>query len=167
MLSQSMVHLARELSVPSMGSTIMVRNLVQLMLVQVLRNYLESGGELSAGCLKALHDPTVGSVIRAIHAEPKRRWSIEELAKIANISRSTLALRFKETAGVSPQFYITHWRMQLAAKLLRTERVTISVIAERLGYTSDSAFSHTFKKLMGATPRDYRNQPEEVWETTG
>ncbi|MDF5996628.1 helix-turn-helix transcriptional regulator [Pseudomonas aeruginosa] len=73
-------------------------------------------------------------------------------------SRSTLALRFKQTAGLAPLEYVSHWRMQLAARALRDSKATISSIAQTLGYGSDSAFSNAFKRIMKCSPRDYRSR---------
>ncbi|MEX0633789.1 helix-turn-helix transcriptional regulator [Serratia ureilytica] len=69
---------------------------------------------------------------------------------------STLALRFKQKAGMAPLEYVSRWRMLLAARALRTGGEPISAIAQRLGYDSDSAFSHAFKRVMACSPRDYR-----------
>jgi AraC-like DNA-binding protein len=46
--------------------------------------------------------------------------------------------------------------MQLATRLLKTNQTTISAIAQKLGYDSDSAFSHAFKRIMMCSPREYR-----------
>ncbi len=80
------------------------------------------------------------------------------LADVAGTSRSTLALRFKQTAGLAPLEYVSHWRMQLAARALRDSKATISSIAQTLGYGSDSAFSNAFKRIMKCSPRDYRSR---------
>jgi len=74
------------------------------------------------------------------------------------MSRSTLALRFKQKAGIAPLTYVSGWRMQLAARLLKTRHLTISSIAQQLGYDSDSAFSHAFKRHSNLSPRQYREQ---------
>ena len=51
--------------------------------------------------------------------------------------------------------YLTHWRMLRAADQLASSNESISKVAETLGYDSDSAFSATFKKIMGVSPRAY------------
>nr|WP_235862416.1 AraC family transcriptional regulator [Pseudomonas kilonensis] len=91
-----------------------------------------------------------------LHADPARSWTVENLAKIAGVSRSTFALRFKQKSGVTPLEYVLRWRMQLATRLLKTNHTTISSIAQKLGYDSDSAFSHAFKRIMTCSPREYR-----------
>ena len=80
------------------------------------------------------------------------------LAAVAGVSRSTFALRFKRKVGVAPLEYLLRWRMQLAARDLRTRGGTISSIAESLGYDSDSAFSNAFKRVVACSPRAYRER---------
>jgi AraC-like DNA-binding protein len=79
---------------------------------------------------------------------------------VASVSRSTLALRFKQKAGMSPLEYVLRWRMLLAARALRSGAESVSAIAQRLGYDSDSAFSHAFKRVMACSPSDYRRARE-------
>ncbi|WP_374546673.1 helix-turn-helix domain-containing protein, partial [Rhodoblastus sp.] len=56
-----------------------------------------------------------------------------------------------------PIQYLTHWRMQLAAKLLADRRVKISVVASEVGYESEAAFSRAFKKFVGESPGQWRS----------
>jgi AraC-like DNA-binding protein len=71
------------------------------------------------------------------------------------MSRSTFALKFKQTVGASPMEYLTRWRMLLAGQKLADANEPISVIALSIGYESESAFSTAFKRFMGCSPRQY------------
>jgi len=157
-LRWALQRLAHELSNPSPGNAIVVQHLGHIMLVQVLRIYLAQEGTGAPCWLLAVSDPRVGAAIQAIHAEPARRWTLEALADVAGVSRSTLALHFKQKAGVAPLEYVLRWRMQLAGRSLRKGRATISSIAQDLGYDSDSAFSNAFKRVMHCSPREYREK---------
>ncbi|HGP0029249.1 TPA: AraC family transcriptional regulator [Pseudomonas aeruginosa] len=150
--------LVDELSSQSPGSTLVARYLGHIMLVQVLRLYLASESCNKPSWLLLQSDPRVTPAIQAIHAEPGRNWTVEDLASVAGVSRSTLALRFKQTVGLAPLEYASFWRMQLAAQALRDTKVAITSIAQKLGYGSDSAFSNAFKRIMGCSPKDYRNR---------
>jgi AraC-like DNA-binding protein len=155
-LRWALQQLAHELTHPSPGSALVVQHLGHIMLVQVLRLYLAQEGSSAPSWLLALSDPRIGAVIKAIHAAPARRWTLEDLADIATMSRSTLALRFKQKAGIAPLEYVLRWRVQLATRALRNSHATVSSIAQKLGYDSDSAFSSAFKRIMKSSPRDYR-----------
>jgi AraC-like DNA-binding protein len=144
-----------ELRAPQPGGFLMARHLAHLMLLQALRLFLAQGPDAGIGWIYALGDKQVGAALNALHADPARKWTIEALAGVAAMSRSTFALRFKERVGESPIDYLTRWRMLLAADRLLTSRDAIAVIAPALGYQSESAFSTAFKRVMGHAPRDY------------
>lgn len=161
-LSWALHRLAHELATPSPGNSIVVQHLGHIMLVQVLRLYLEQEGSSIPSWLLAVSDPRIGTAIQAIHADPAHSWTVEDLAKVAGVSRSTFALHFKKKAGIAPLEYVSRWRMQLAARSLKANHATISSIAQKLGYDSDSAFSHAFKRIMKCSPREYREKLASV-----
>lgn len=72
------------------------------------------------------------------------------------MSRTTFAQRFRTSAGVAPLSYLAEWRMRLAERSLREEREPVAVIAQALGYGSESAFSNAFKRMTGQSPKVYR-----------
>ena len=148
--------LARELAQPAPGSELTVQQLGQLMLVQALRLHLGDTRQSFPSWLRVLADGQLAPAIRAIHADPARRWTVAELAATARMSRSTLALKFKLSAGLGPLEYLTRWRMLLATTALTHGQQTVSAIAAQLGYLSDSAFSHAFRRVLGQSPRAYR-----------
>ena len=78
------------------------------------------------------------------------------------MSRSTFALKFKETVGKSPMEYLTRWRMLVAGDRLANSSDPISVIALSLGYESENAFSTAFKRVMGCSPRQYSRRRDPV-----
>ena len=90
-----------------------------------------------------------------MHDDPAHGWTIQKLAERAGMSRSTFALKFKQTVGESPMEYLTRWRMLRAGDKLANSSDPVSVIALSLGYESESAFSTAFKRVMGSSPRQY------------
>ena len=52
--------------------------------------------------------------------------------------------------------YLTNWRMQIAAHQLLSTTDSVSVVANRIGYDSEAAFSRAFKKVVGAPPSEWR-----------
>jgi AraC-like DNA-binding protein len=126
-----------------------------MMLVQALRLHLAEGASGGVGWLFALADKQMGAAIAAMHDDPKHQWTLQALAERAGMSRSTFALKFKETVGASPMEYLTRWRMLLAGDRLTNSGDPISVVARSLGYESESAFSTAFKRVMGCSPRQY------------
>ena len=151
----SIDRMREELCDPQPGSFLVAQQLAYVMLVQSLRLYLAEGLRGSAGWLSALSDKQMSEAIASMHDEPAHDWTVEELAQRAGMSRSTFALRFKETVGVSPIEYLTDWRMLLAADRIANSSDSISEIAQSLGYESASAFTKAFKKIMGCSPGQY------------
>jgi AraC-like DNA-binding protein len=53
---------------------------------------------------------------------------------------------------------LSHWRVRLAQRALRDSDVTVAVLGDRLGYASESSFSHAFSRVVGASPTRYRRE---------
>jgi len=85
-----------------------------------------------------------------------RYLSRRSLLERAGMSRSTFALKFKQTVGESPMEYLIRWRMLLAGEKLVNSSDPISIISRSLGYESESAFSTAFERVMGSSPRQYK-----------
>ncbi|MBN3788046.1 AraC family transcriptional regulator [Burkholderia sp. Ac-20353] len=155
-LRWALQRLASEFGAPSLGASLMVRHLAHMMLVQILRVHAETHAHNETGWLAAFTDSRIATGITAIHAEPARRWTVDDLAARCNVSRSTFAARFKQRMGFGPLEYVLRWRMQLAMRALRQSDAAVSAVAQSLGYDSDSAFSHAFKRIVGCSPREFR-----------
>ena len=155
-LHWTLQRLAQELQDTAPGAALMTRHLGHMMLLQVVRQYLAMQTSHPAGWLFALADPRLRAAIEAMHAEPARRWTLAQLAAIAGQSRSAFALHFRTRVGVAPLAYLLRWRMRLATRRLKHSGAQVAVIAQELGYESDSAFSHAFKRVLACSPRQYR-----------
>jgi AraC-like DNA-binding protein len=154
-LDQSMHQMMRELAEPRPGSRLIVEQLTTVMLAQVLRAYLAQEGQGRVGWLFALADHQIGISIGAMHTNPAYHWTLQDLAKRAGMGRTSFANRFKNSVGFTPMDYLTRLRMLLASNMLSTSNDPVSVVAEAVGYESESAFSHAFKRYSGYAPRRY------------
>jgi AraC-like DNA-binding protein len=141
---------------PRIGAQGVLSRLSELMFVDVVRRYLESLPSDRTDWLSGLRDPYLGRALGALHAAPSRAWTLETLAQEANLSRSAFAERFSQFVGKPPMQYLTDWRMQLAANQLRGGNERVAVIAERVGYESEAAFSRAFKRATGLAPGEWR-----------
>ena len=142
----------REICAGRIGFAGILARLAEVAAAMIVRGWIECGCENASGLLAALRDPRLARAILALHRQPGREWTVAQLAAECHISRSVFARRFETTIGVPPLRYATELRMRLATQLLTHERVSIDVVARRLGYTSQAAFSRAFKRVIGRPP---------------
>jgi transcriptional regulator GlxA family with amidase domain len=137
------------------GRSLILSHLAPIMLLQTLRYYLASSPK-EENWLVALNHPRLVKVLQAMQTDYKRGWSLEELAEVANMSRSGFALTFQKKVGVSPMVYLMNWRMQVACELLEGGDKSLATIAGEVGYSSESAFSAAFTKIVKRRPGSCR-----------
>jgi AraC family transcriptional regulator len=85
-----------------------------------------------------------------------RNLSLSELAVQSQMSLHYFARSFKQIVGLSPHQYLIHCRVERAKQLLRQNELTVSEIAQRIGFADQSHLSRHFKHLTGLTPRQWR-----------
>ncbi|MFJ2755493.1 cupin domain-containing protein [Nocardioides sp. NPDC087217] len=156
-LNDAVRMLARESTSPGIGSTAVLRSLVDIVLVEMLRAWLaENPPECFGTWLGALGDPVVGKALQYLHKDPAMPWTTDSLAEAISVSRATLARRFPSATGLTPAAYLTQWRMDLAAVRLRDTHDPVELIAANVGYGSVPAFSRAFARAHGLPPGRYR-----------
>ena len=141
------------------GARAVVDRMAEALLLKVLRTYADTtpGG---TGFLTALADAGLQRAIESMHREPGRAWTLEALALEAGMSRTALAVRFRQAVGTSPIRYLAEWRMLKARDLLLTTDLTLAAIADRSGYRSEFAFARAFKRIHGLPPGAVRRHPD-------
>lgn len=82
--------------------------------------------------------------------------SVEELAGVAHMSPFHFSREFKKAAGVAPHRFVLERRIERARLYLADGKETLSGIAYATGFSSQAHFSSVFRRLMGATPKEYR-----------
>ena len=142
------------------GQRALLSKMAEALFIEALRRYMQSLPPDHTGWLAAARDPVVGPALALLHHDPRRRWSVAELASRAGASRSVIGERFVHLLGTSPLAYLTRWRLHLSARLLETTRRTVTQVADDVGYESDAAFSRAFKREFGTSPARYRRRLE-------
>lgn len=149
--------LLEEATSPRMGAAFAIRQHGQLLLLEVLRAYVDQA-VLPAGWLRLLADERLRPALDLMHAAPGKPWGLRELARAAAMSRTSFAERFRTVAGVPPLTHLARWRMMLAQRALRDGDVRVEELAAELGYASGSAFSTAFTREVGESPLRYRRR---------
>lgn len=90
-----------------------------------------------------------------IRANYNRSLSIEDFMTVANLSKYHLIHLFRQQMGIPPYSYMHHCRINNAQQLLRTSDMSVSEIAQQVGYTDSVTFIRHFKKIVGVTPTQY------------
>lgn len=137
------------------GRTALVERLFEVVMIQILRQLMESG-KVKGGVLSGLSHPRLRHALVAMHEEPAKEWTLHELAGVANMSRSVFASTFRSIVGITPGQYLQGWRVRMAQLALRRGR-PLKLIAVEVGYGSEAALSRAFKAQTGQSPREWRS----------
>jgi AraC-like DNA-binding protein len=139
------------------GAALMVSRLIDLVVIRTLRSWIHRGPV--SGWVGGLTDPRIASALKAIHERPMQRWSIDALANIAGMSRSSFCERFAALIGRPPLRYHNEHRLTLARDLLTKRGARVGEIGLSIGYESEAAFSRAYKSLFGHSPRTEGKRP--------
>ncbi|OLS99805.1 hypothetical protein BJF90_37870 [Pseudonocardia sp. CNS-004] len=138
------------------GQLALLDSLLDVILVQALREQLAADLDAAPGWFRGMADPGVGAALRAVHTDPRRDWTVAGMAAEASLSRATFARRFTGLLGLSPLAYVTDWRMALAREQLRAGDASLAAVAHSLGYASEFSFAAAFKRHHGVAPGRWR-----------
>ncbi len=141
------------------GRKAVIDRLFEVVLIQILR-HLMNGEQTQLGMLAGLAHPRLRQAMTAMHERPAEPWSLETLATKSGMSRSVFANAFRETVGCTPGVYLQRWRVALVQNALRQGR-SLKLIANDVGYGSESALSRSFKAICGRSPREWKRAREE------
>ncbi|XVV10724.1 cupin domain-containing protein [Actinoplanes sp. CA-131856] len=133
------------------GAGAMIASLCEALLALVLRR---AGGAHPPWT--AVTDPGLRKVVDAVVSDPRHRWTIAGLARIAGMSRATLVRHFSAATGMGVADFVTRTRMTVAADLLTGTERGLDDIAGAVGYRSASAFGKAFRAATGSTPSALR-----------
>lgn len=137
------------------GTSAPIPALLDLLLTYVIRAVFETASP-SFGWALAVRDRAMTKALANMQNRPEIGWTIESLARASGLSRATFARRFTEMIGRPPLRYLTWWRMNVASQLLVESDLPISVIAQRVGYSSEFAFGKAFAREIGRAPGLHR-----------
>jgi AraC-like DNA-binding protein len=141
-----------EVAHAELGGSLVAERLAEILIIAAVRAFVATNPKNSVGWVTALADPRIGRALRLLHGDVACRWTAPMLASEVGMSRSAFTQRFTERVGRPPLEYLTHWRMVLAQQKLNAGE-TVAAVASAVGYNSQSAFAHAFKRTLGRTPR--------------
>jgi AraC-like DNA-binding protein len=145
--------LADDLAAARPGSDAMRSALVDILLVQLLRQTETFGAGGTT-----IPDPLIAAAVHAIQADPAARWTVPRLSAASGLSRTAFTRRFTAQVGKPPMAYITDWRLSCAARLLREGQAPLATIARQVGYATEFTFASAFRREFGISPGRFRQE---------
>lgn len=97
-----------------------------------------------------------------IYEEPMFAWRVDDMCRRLAVSRTYFHRIYQEAFGVTFRQDVIESRLNYAAELLLTTELSVSAVAEKCGYESDSYFMRQFRKHRGCTPSEFRNAAAEL-----
>lgn len=96
------------------------------------------------------------TVANYLMSNPASKDSLAHIARRVGMNRTKLVTVFKEVYGTSVEAYWRDWRLQKARELLADRELSVSEVAQQVGYSEISAFTRAFSKQYGMAPNKFR-----------
>ena len=145
-----------ELSQSSHFSPMLLTGYIQSILILSMRLFLTQ-----TAAPRILLNPSGSSgeitylIMRAIDEHLSSLESVQDLARRLGYHPCYLSHHFKARTGMTLQEYIAQKKVERAVGLMRFSPLTVTQIAERMGFSTLQSFSKAFKRITGAAPRHY------------
>jgi AraC-like DNA-binding protein len=157
-LEDSIRFSVEETDVSRAGGETVLAKLSEVLFVETLRRYIAELPPEQTGWLAGARDPEIGKALALVHRRPAQPWTIADLAREVGLSRSVLAERFRHYLGEPPMSYLTRWRLQLGAQMLKSSSRSVAEVAAGVGYESEAAFNRAFKREYRVPPARFRSE---------
>ena len=154
---ERLVELFRACSESFEASFVLQRMIFAAQTLHHLLAYLFFSNRSFSPTLQTSSFHNLDTTIALLHQNVKKNLTLDEMAAHAGLSTSHFSRLFREQTGYSPIDYFIHLKMQHACMLLILSRKTIREIGFEIGYDDPYYFSRIFKKVVGMSPKQYRN----------
>lgn len=141
---KAMIALMQQESMSTLpGSSVVCSQQCATLFALAVRQWLTKATPVQ-NVLNLLLHPKLGAVVFMMLESPAFAWTVEELAKRAHMSRASFAQLFREVSNSTPLAVLTTLRLQFAAQMLSRGSQPLVVVAESVGYASESSFHKVF-----------------------
>jgi AraC-like DNA-binding protein len=113
---------------------------------------------LDQHALAAPASARLSAAIRHISQRYNSAITNKDLAKVCGLSLRAFERQFRATYGCSPHDYLRQLRVRMSCRALVFSSVTLAGIASDYGFADQSHFTKEFRRIMGETPRAYRER---------
>ena len=109
------------------------------------------------------HDNRMNKTEEFIRQNFDKKITIDDMAKVACISKYHFSRLFKESTGQSPYKYLSQYRIDKAKDLLISTNLSVNEIALRVGFDDMSSFFYLFKQHMHVSPLQFRKHYDNLF----
>jgi AraC family transcriptional regulator len=149
--------LSREAAHDSPPSRLFVEQAIDLLCTQLIRGHSSFGTLGPPGPRRGLAAWQVKRVTAYMRDNLEQAIGLNDLAGLVGLSRFHFCTAFRRATGHTPHEWLTLQRIARARELLKEPTLSITDIALAVGYQTPSAFSASFRKIVGATPTAFRH----------
>jgi AraC-like DNA-binding protein len=146
------------------GLSPLINRLTDVLFFYALRA-VASADDFAPGLWTVMRRAEFAPLVSAVIERPGDDWSTHSMAAFCHMSRARFCKQFAEVCGQPPAQFLALLRMKVAAEMLRHGASTVNA-AQYVGYQSESAFAHAFKRITGLQPgacrREGASAPEET-----
>lgn len=143
-LLQVVALIVNEMQASRCGQPFFINRAGDILLIGLMR-HLTSQPQHTTGLFNALSDARIAKSLVAVHTNPAHPWTLEILAELAGMSRTSFANYFKRVMQVSPGKYLENLRLAIARQLVQSG-IGLKQIATRTGYASPSTLSRALSR---------------------
>jgi AraC-like DNA-binding protein len=154
-LRDQFIILLAESARPTIGTRALTEALLKQCLILLLRRMIQRG-TAPLPWMMAVSDNRLARALRAILERFAEPFTVETLADIAGMSRSSFAARFTHAFGQTPMSLLRTARLRRARELLVTTNTPVARIARNVGFVGRSNFSRAFRKMYSVDPTRFR-----------
>lgn len=155
-LRDQFIILLAESARPMIGTRALTEALLKQCLIILLRRLIQRGAA-PLPWINAVMDDRLARALQAIFERFSEPLTVEGLADIAGMSRSSFASRFTHAFGQTPMSLLRIVRLRHGRELLVTTGNPVAQIAKQVGYLSRSNFSRAFHEMYTVDPTSFRN----------
>ena len=144
--------IGRESSLRRPGHEAVLLGLLLELIVFLSRLYEESDVTESRALLR------VGELISTVEQRFREPWTLDQLARLAHLSRTSLLRIFRQATGQSPIDYLIGLRIEAAQRMLLQGDLSVTEIALDTGFADSNYFARQFRRVCGCTPSSFRRR---------
>ena len=149
----------------SKAAALYAKSLLIQLLVKAYEEYTSEASLINTSRSIQQNRPRIYAAREYIDNNPRKWFSLAELANYSGLSRNFFCRIFRDIIGVTPVEYMNRQKINAAKKLLIETNYSIKAIASELGFENDTYFYSMFKNKTGLTPMEYRQKKRSAYHT--